>query len=128
MTVKHQRFLVEYIDDPANPVTPREVEVRVIMADRLNVELRGRKFGLLDPREQPQLTGFLWLYFAMIRQGDIPEATTFAEFSERCLDNEEVKPAETVPPTRESGGSASDSPSASLSSIGWPPSNEATTD
>lgn len=124
MNVKHLKFLVEYADDPA--AIPRVVEVRVIMADRLAVEFHGRKYGLHDPAAQPQLTGFLWLYYAMIRQGDVPADLEFKEFEQRCLDNTKLDEV-VVPPTSESDGSASGSPSVGPESTGSTPSPAATT-
>lgn len=124
MNVKHHVFLVEYVD-PSTGLA-REFRVRVIMADRLATELHGHKYGLLDPAAQPQLTGFLWLYFAMRRQGDIDEATEFRDFETRCLDNNLLKDVK-VPPTPESDASVSDSPSASRSTTGSTPSSAATT-
>lgn len=102
---------VEYVDDPES--TTRQYRVRVVMADRIAAEARGRQYGLLDPPKQPQLTGALWLWFASIREGHIPNTTTFAEFQERCIDNVTVGDPEPVPPTSESGEPSSLSLSAS---------------
>lgn len=110
MTVKRNVFDVEY-QTGATIDEADEWRVRVIMADRLNVEMRGKKYGLLDPAKQPQLVGFLWIYFACLREGRIPDDLPFAEFQERCLDNSALE-TEEVPPTPEG---SSDSASSSLS-------------
>lgn len=125
MTIKHSVFDVEY-DFPETGVAV--VSVRVIMADRLAAELRGRKYGLTDTLAQPQLTGFLWLYFAMTRSRIIAAETTFAEFELRCLDNGKAEEEPVPPTTAESADSASASPSLSLPSTGSPSSSPATTD
>ena len=126
--IKRQIFDVEYLDSPDSAA--RVVRVRVIMADRLAAELHGHKHGLMDVQAQPQLAGFIWLFYAMKRQGDIPESTTFDEFQQRALDNGLVKgeDGEPVPPTRESGDSVSGSPSHSPAMTGSTSSDEATTD
>lgn len=104
--IQRHIFDVEY-DDPAAGV--REYRTRVVMADRVATESRGKKYGLADPREQPQLTAFLWLWFSSVREGHISEDTTFEEFQTRCLENTKVESVD-VPPTVATSASPSTSP------------------
>lgn len=124
MTVKRTIFDVEYHEPGAEP---REYRVRVIMSDRLMTETHGRKFGLMDAKEQPQLAGALWLYYASLREGHIGDDVKFSEFQERALDNMLVRD-EPVDPTSESGDSSSDSRSDSPASTGPSESSQETTD
>lgn len=99
MTIKRHIFDVEYLDDPA--ATPREFRVRVILADKADAEVYGPQHGVVDPRQQPQTVGLLWLWFAARREGHVPEATTFVEFRARCLDNAAAEDEPVTPTSRE---------------------------
>ncbi len=114
MTVKRNIFDVEYLDAPDRP---REFRVRVIMSDRLMAEVHGRKYGLVDAQEQPNLTGALWLFFACLREGHVPAETEFKTFQERCLDNTKVGD-EDVPPTEATERPSSSSVASSPASTG----------
>lgn len=125
MTIKRHIFDVEYLDDPA--ATPREFRVRVTMGDKARTETHGPQYGVLDPKNQPQTVGLLWLWFAGRREGHVPDETTFDEFLDRCLDNALVSD-EAVDPTRPgaSGEQLSTSPDtfpASPTPSGLPPTN-----
>lgn len=122
MPVQRLVFDVEYADPD-----PREWRVRVILSDRLMTETHGRKYGLMDSKAQPQLTGALWLYYASRREGHIGEAVEFAEFQKLCLGDTRVAD-EPVDPTTESSGSRSDSPSDSPVTTGSNESAPETTD
>lgn len=115
MTVQRLLFDVEY-DDPSKGEV--EFRVRVTMADRIEAETNGRKFGVVDPVAQAQLLGSVWLYLASLRAGAVDPSTTFEEFKVRCLDNSRVE-VETVPPTsEESSATSSDSVATSPGSTG----------
>lgn len=120
MTIKRLLFDVEYLDDPDGQ--PREFRTRVVMRDRLDVEQHGHKCGLVEPKEQPQLMGLLWLWYSARREGHVPAETTFDEFAVRCLDNAAVGQGEEVPPTTEEESEpSSSSPTTSPASTGSPP-------